>query len=244
LRRAAGWAAGLAILVGGVAWLASASGIAGIGALVSLASLDRLPIVGAGQTLQGAAYAEGGEILRVADTLVRLSGIEAPEPGQLCTRGGRSWRCGAAAESALGRLVNGRRVRCSVSGGDAAGRPLARCTVRGRDVGAQLVRNGHVFAESGLLPRYAGEERAARADKTGLWSGEAERPAEWRAKVWDEAKRQSPDGCPIKGDVTRSVRVYVMPWSPDYARVRVQTARGDRWFCSEQEALAAGFKGR
>jgi hypothetical protein len=34
----------------------------------------------------------------------------------------------------------------------------------------------------------------------------------------------------------------VLPWSPDYDRGRIQKTRGERWFCSEREAEAAGFK--
>jgi endonuclease YncB( thermonuclease family) len=240
VRRIAGWAAGLAIVAGGAAWLASSSGIAGRG---MLAGLDRLPLVG-GQTLKGPAYAEGGDRLRVADRPVRLAGIEAPEAAQQCGKAGKSWRCGAAAEAALARLVNGRRVVCSLSGSDDAGRALGSCTVGAKDVAAELVRQGHVFAEGGLWLRYASEEREAKAAKAGLWSGDAERPAEWRAKIWDEAKGRSPEGCPIKGQVTGSSRYYVLPWSADYERARVREARGERWFCSEQEAVAAGFKTR
>jgi hypothetical protein len=40
------------------------------------------------------------------------------------------------------------------------------------------------------------------------------------------------------GDAKR----YVMPWQQDYARARVRTQKGERWFCSEQEAKAAGWK--
>jgi hypothetical protein len=110
-------------------------------------------------------------------------------------------------------------------------------------VGAELVRQGHVFADGSILARYAAQEREARAAKAGVWAtGDTERPAAYRAKIWEEAKRRAPDGCPIKGQVTGTSRVYVLPWAPDYERVRVQKARGERWFCSEQEALSAGFK--
>ena len=76
----------------------------------------------------------------------------------------------------------------------------------------------------------------------GLWNGEAERPGTYRARTWEEAKRAAPDGCPIKGQVAGGARVYVLPWSPEYGRVRVSRARGDRWFCSEKEAIAAGWR--
>jgi endonuclease YncB( thermonuclease family) len=243
LRRVGAWAAGTAVIVGGAAWLISTTGIAG---WTRLASLDGLSLIGGGRTLKGTAYAEGGDRLRVADTLVRLSGIEAPEPGQQCGTGGKAWRCGAAAEQALARLVNGRRITCSLSGSDDAGRPLGQCTTGTRDVAAELVRHGHVFAEGSMFARYAGEEREARSARAGVWSGsgDVERPADWRARIWEDAKGKSPEGCPIKGQVTGASRFYMLPWSPGYVSARVQKASGERWFCSEQEAVAAGFRAR
>src|SRR5690606_30976852 len=99
----------------------------------SLPSLGNLPLIGTSEPLKGSAYALTGDRLRIADTVVRLSGVEAPEPAQRCRRGGSAWSCGAAARAALGRLVNGLVASCALSGSDAAGLPLARCTVAGRD---------------------------------------------------------------------------------------------------------------
>jgi endonuclease YncB( thermonuclease family) len=223
-------------LIGAGAWYAGGSGL---GSLASLAA--NLPLIG-GKSINGRAQATGADSLRVGGVAVRLAGIEAPESEQRCGGGGSRWRCGAVAETVLSRLVNGRRVNCSVSGSDEAGRALGHCSIGQKDVGAELVRLGYVFSDGGFLARYGGEEREARAAKAGLWSGNVERPADFRAKLWEEAKRRAPDGCPIKGQVSGASRVYVLPWSPDYERVRVQKARGERWFCSEQEAVAAGFK--
>ena len=225
----------IVVLAGGTTWYASG------GTLGGFASLANLPFIG-GKALNGRAYATGADSLRVGTVTVKLSGIEAPESEQRCGAGANRWRCSAVAETALSRLVNGRRVSCAVSGSDAAGRALGQCSVGEKDLGAELVRQGYVFADGGFLARYASQEREARAAKAGLWSGEAERPAAYRAKLWEEAKRRAPEGCPIKGQVSGASRVYVLPWSPDYDRVRVQKARGERWFCSEQEAVAAGFK--
>ena len=235
--RTAGIAAAIAIVAGGVAWFAS-------GARTNLAGIaGQLPLVGGAKPLQGRAEALSGDLVRVAGTTVRLAGIEAPERQQICGAGGRRYPCGAAAQAALGRLVNGRALSCTLSGTDAAGRPLASCTRGTMDINGELVRQGHVFAASGLFASYAGLEREARAAKAGIWAGgEAERPSDFRAKVWEEAKRRAPDGCPIKGLVTGRERVYVLPWAPDYERGRIQKARGERWFCSEQEAVGAGWK--
>jgi endonuclease YncB( thermonuclease family) len=200
-------------------------------------------LVGGAKPLQGRAEAVGGDVVRVAGTTVRLAGIEAPERQQTCGGSGRRYRCGAAAEAGLGRLVNGRTLTCTLSGSDSAGRSLATCVRGNLDINGELVRQGLVFAGGGMFAGYSGLERQARDAKTGIWaSGDSERPSEYRAKVWDEAKRRAPDGCPIKGVVSGGERVYVLPWSPDYDRGRVQKARGERWFCSEREAEAAGFK--
>jgi endonuclease YncB( thermonuclease family) len=238
--------AGAAVLAGGAAWIASGGGPRIVASIPSIpgvvaSAVGSLPLIG-GKELKGRAYASGADTLRVGSTLVRLAGIEAHEAEQRCGRGGNRWRCSGVAETVLARLVNSRPVSCALSGSDAAGRPLGRCTVGDTDVGAELVRQGYVFAESGILARYAGEEREARDAKAGLWGGDVERPAEFRAKLWEEAKRRAPDGCPIKGQVTASARIYVLPWSADYERARVQSTRGERWFCSEPEALSAGFK--
>jgi endonuclease YncB( thermonuclease family) len=230
-------AVAIAALLGGLAWIAAGSrtDLAGTG--------SQLPLIGGAKPLQGRAEALSGDRVRVAGTTVRLAGIEAPERQQTCGTGSRRQRCGAAARAALARLVSGRSLSCTLSGIDAAGRPLASCTRGKLDINGELVRQGHVFAEGGLFASYTGLEREARAAKAGIWAGgEAERPSEYRAKVWEEAKRRAPDGCPIKGLVTGGARVYVLPWSPDYERGRIQKARGERWFCSEQEAVAAGWK--
>ncbi len=231
-------AAGTVGLAVTLAWVATSDGRA---PLTDLAG--QLPFVGGTKPLQGRARALAGDLVRIAGTTVRLSGIEAPERRQACGAGSRRYPCGAAARAALGRLVDGRRVSCTLSGADAAGRPLATCMRGTLDINAELVRQGHAFAESGLFASYSDLEREARAAKAGIWAGgEAERPAEFRAKVWEEAKRRAPDGCPIKGRITGGARVYVLPWSPDYERGRIEKARGERWFCSEQEAVAAGWK--
>jgi endonuclease YncB( thermonuclease family) len=208
-------------------------------AVTGLASLSGL----SGKIVKGRVVAVTGDTVRVGGTTVRLAGIEAPERDQHCTRpGNRRWRCGEAATDALSRSVRGATVRCDIGGSDSTGRALGTCYAHGKDIAARLVREGHVFSSGGWLASYGSLERQARARKTGLWQGEAERPAEYRAKVWEAAKRAAPGGCPIKGQVSPGGKTYVLPWSPDYQRIHVRTARGERWFCSEQDAVAAGWK--
>ena len=194
--------------------------------------------------VEGRAQAITGDVLRVNATVVKLNGIEAPEQDQLC--GGqnkeRRWRCGAAAQTALQEALRGKTVRCETAGKSEHGETLGTCTIDGKDVAADLTARGHVFAESGLFSAYGRHEQDARNAKLGIWRGTSERPSEYRARLWETAKKTAPDGCPIKGHVSAGERVYVVPWSPTYGRVKVQADRGGRWFCSEQEAQAAGWK--
>lgn len=218
----------------GSIYLANASGLAGLFA----------------QAIEGRAAAITGDALRIGDTEIRLAGIEAPDLDQLCSRpGNRRWRCGVDARAALARSVRGTEVSCTLSGTDASGRKLGTCVARGEDIAEVLVRHGHVFAETGMFSKYASHEEEARAEKAGLWRGEAERPPEYRAKVaeqmaraWEKAAQTAPGGCPIKGRIASGRKLYALPGTVDYPRIRIRPRRGERWFCSEEEALAAGWK--
>jgi endonuclease YncB( thermonuclease family) len=191
--------------------------------------------------LEGRAVAIAGDMLRVGGKEILLDGVEAPEVGQSCERKGSAWRCGIAAKDALAGLVRGRRIACEIVGEADSGLKTARCSAAGSDLAEKLVRGGKVFATGGFMGRYSGAESDAADEKLGLWSGEPERPEDWRAKRWDEARRAAPDGCPIKGRIRSGARTYVLPWSPSYDSIELSPAKGERWFCSESEAQGAGW---
>lgn len=49
--------------------------------------------------------------------------------------------------------------------------------------------------------------------------------------------------CNIKGNVnTRGERIYHMPGQRYYDRTSIQASHGERWFCTEAEARAAGWR--
>lgn len=53
----------------------------------------------------------------------------------------------------------------------------------------------------------------------------------------------APGDCTIKGNISRhGAKNYHLPGSEHYADTRIDTARGERWFCSEAEAQAAGWR--
>lgn len=195
------------------------------------------------QTLTGRARTISGDTLSIAGRRIRLSSIEAPELAQVCrTSSGRAWRCGIAARSRLSRLLRRGSATCKVTKTDQPRLFDGSCTVRGVDVAKQQVRRGYAFAASGLISStYGGEEQKAREARRGIWRGKVDRPDQFRTSRWKRAKSRAPDGCPIKGRIVRGGKIYVLPWSPDYRRVRIRTRRGERWFCSEKDAIAAGW---
>lgn len=196
------------------------------------------------KVVEGRATAVNGDTLRVNGQLVKLTGIEAPEVEQRCGANQRiAWRCGVAAQSGLRDLVRNKPVRCEAGAADASGRLQATCTVADRDLAAELAGKGLVFAEEGVFSRYASREREAREAKRGVWrTSSPERPKAYRDRRWEVARKAAPEGCPIKGHIVSGDRVYVLPWSAQYERVRVRERSGGRWFCSEAEARAAGWR--
>ena len=199
-----------------------------------------------GATTTGTARVIDGDTIVVGDVKVRLEGIDAPELGQTCGGGWlASWPCGQEAASHLSRLVRDRVVHCDSLGTDAYGRMLGSCTTEGLDLNADMVRNGLAWAFVKYSTRFSVLEADARARRVGIWSGEAKPAWVWRAERWAAAvseRSDAPAGCVIKGNVTRNGHIYHMPWSSWYQKTRVEPARGERWFCSEAEALAAGWR--
>lgn len=51
-----------------------------------------------------------------------------------------------------------------------------------------------------------------------------------------------PPGCVVKGDIENDgTRYFYLPNDEGYARVNVNVARGDRWFCTQADAQGAGW---
>jgi len=193
--------------------------------------------------IAGPAEVVDGDTLTIGGERIRLEGIDAPETAQFCQHpDGTSWPCGRAASKVLARLIGDHEVSCESRGNDKYGRLLAICYVGGADINAAMVRAGYAWAFTRYSDTYVGEEREARQSLAGIWRGKADPPWEFRHRGWNVAETSAPKGCAIKGNVSRSGRVYHMPWSPWYDRVTIDESRGEKWFCDETEALAAGWR--
>ena len=202
--------------------------------------------------LSGWARVIDGDTIEVDGARVRLHGVDAPETGQSCLAGGTHWACGQRATRELAKYIDARLVKCEQRDRDRYGRVVAVCRHAGRDVNAWLVAQGWALAYRRYSGAYVDEEAAAKSGRRGVWRGEFVAPWDWRrgerlATRAREAPRSAGDsrgGCNIKGNISHNSgrRIYHMPGDRDYARTRITPSRGERWFCSEAEARAAGWR--
>lgn len=196
-----------------------------------------------GAQLTGEAHVVDGDTIQIGSIRIRLEGIDAPEFSQTCGRRWLGqWACGTAATAALEGLVRGKQTSCNPTGTDKYGRTLAICFVDGHDVNAEMVRTGYAWAFVKYTSRYVKEEAEARAIKAGIWQGPATPAWYYRQQQWNTAEQEAPKGCAIKGNNGRTGLVYHMPWSPWYGKVKMDGSGTKRWFCSEAEAIAAGYR--
>lgn len=181
------------------------------------------------------------DTIDVGNTRVRLFGIDAPEMGQPCAQDGRQWDCGAWARDAVSARFEGRYARCRQLDTDQYGRAVAQCVVEGQDMGQAIVRSGLAWAYRRYSDTYDLDEKSAAVAERGLWAVEVQRPSDYRAAR--TANAPAPDqSCAIKGNISNNGRIYHMPGNENYARTRIDTSRGERWFCSAAEARAAGWR--
>ena len=146
------------------------------------------------------------------------------------------------ARAGLRKIVRRKTVTCTPSGqGETVTFSHVRYRRNQRRRGGTRAKRQRVRDEL-FFNSLSSEEDEARNAKAGIWQGEVARPQEWREHAWADAKRDAPDGCPIKELVRASSKQYELPWFADYGRAKVRTERGERWFCSEDEAKAAGFQ--
>ena len=192
-----------------------------------------------GRVLSGRARVVDGDSLALAGERIRLHGIDAPESAQTCRASGARWRCGERATRGLRERIGGRTVTCEERDVDRYGRIVAVCRAGGEDLNAWMVERGFALAYRRYSRAYVGEEAAARSARRG----ERLAGTETRGVQGSGSTSGGAGNCRIKGNVSRSgERIYHVPGAQHYERTRISPAKGERWFCSEAQARAAGWR--
>lgn len=182
-----------------------------------------------------------GDTIDVGAVRVRLYGIDAPEIGQPCNRPGQAIDCGRWVKQRTSAMYMGRWANCERLTTDSYGRAVARCKVAGQDIAARLVAQGMARAYRRYSMDYVVAETAASDAGLGIWRGFMQAPSVYRSERRMPARTNS-ESCTIKGNVSSLGKIYHIAGQRDYARTRISTQKGERWFCTETEALAAGWR--
>lgn len=166
---------------------------------------------------------------------IRVIGIDTPERDE----------CGyQAATSAMQSLVQSRDVllEADPSQGDADSydRLLRHVfTADGTNVAEAIIAKGlgreYTYSSAYTYrDRHLSAEAVARDAGLGVW-GDACGP--------DVATLVDDGACVIKGNInSKGVRIYHVPGQQHYDETIISPDKGERWFCSEDEARDAGWR--
>ncbi len=183
-----------------------------------------------------------GDTLVVDGQLVQLAGIDAPELGQRCFNEGKSWRCGLEAALALRKLIAFGEVVCQADESQPQ-TALANCSVADKDVATALLQQGYAIALPEAPSPLQAAQNSARKGKFGIWRGDFVAPASWRDGVRLPGEKRDPQYCVIKGTINeKDQRVFYVPSDEGYDTIVIDPSRGERMFCSDDQAILRGWR--
>ena len=103
------------------------------------------------------------------------------------------------------------------------------------------MRGGWALAFVKYSDRYAADQAEAEKAKVGPWAGSFMKPWDWRLAEATATLETRP--CPIKGNINgNGERIYHLPFQHFDRRVKIDESRGQRWFCTEQDARETGWR--
>jgi len=193
-----------------------------------------------GDTIKLDSSVTRGDVVNLQLVTIRLLGIDAPEAAQQCELNGLKSFCGIEAGEALKRKIGKNKIRCEGHRRDVYGRLLAICFLGAENINAWLIAQGWAVRFMDAGQQYKHEEQVARSQRKGIWSGDFETPADYRKR--QKLIHRKP-ACYIKGNISRNGKMlYHLPGTEWYDATRINPARGERFFCTEDEARAAGWR--
>ncbi len=182
---------------------------------------------------------------------VRYIGIDTPET----VDPRKPVQCfGVEASKKNKELVEGKMVRLEkdITDRDKYNRLLRYIYVGDTFINLELVKQG--FAYSYSYPpdiKYQDQivkvQEEAREAKRGLWGACSADPrvnSSATPSIAPVSAAQGSNGtCVIKGNISAlGEKIYHLPGCGSYAKTQIDESRGEKWFCNEAEAQAAGWR--
>ena len=118
----------------------------------------------------------------------------------------------------------------------------------GQNFALKMIRDGYGHAltrypfEPDMMEAYRIAEREAKEQKRGFWASDGTSSTGEKPAVETETGGP-PGGCRIKGNInSRGERIYHLPGMRFYEATKIDESKGERWLCTEEEALNAGWR--
>lgn len=193
-----------------------------------------------GQVYKVTRVIDGDTIEIEGSQKVRYIGIDTPET----VHPEKAVECfGREATTENKKLVEGKEVRMEkdVSETDKYGRLLRYVYVDDLFANDYLVRQGFAYASTyppdvKYQEKLRQAEQEAKENKRGLWHPEA-------CQVTPVPASSQNGDCLIKGNISSSSeKIYHLPGQRYYEKTIIDETADEHWFCTEQEALAAGWR--
>jgi len=182
---------------------------------------------------------------------VRLIGINAPEKGECYFDESKE----ALIQITESEIIN---IEKDISGLDKYNRLLRYIVAINDDpeedniqVNYYMIRNGFAFYQSSSPDNryrdlFITAQRQAKEDNLGLWKDcdYEEQVSEEAAALREQSTKPTDPDCIIKGNISDAGygKTYLLPGCDNYNRTIIDTRKGEAYFCTEQEALDAGFR--
>ena len=207
--------------------------------------------VNTGKTYLVTRVIDGDTIEIEGGTRVRYIGIDTPERGECF---------GEESTKANSSMVLNKKVKLEteVQQQDRYNRQLAYVYIDNVFVNEELVKLG--FAKVATFPpnvkytdKFIEAQRQAREQNRGLWAenvcSETSSTSTQQTNLFDTNNEQvlpaqtTNDGCAVKGNISTSgEKIYHAPGQNFYEKTKIEESKGERWFCTEEDAINAGWR--
>ncbi len=182
---------------------------------------------------------------------VRLIGINAPEKGECYFD---------ESKQALIKITESQTINIEkdISGLDKYNRLLRYIIAISDDpdednipINYYMIRNGFAFYQSSppdnrYRDLFITAQRQAQTDNLGLWKDcdYEDQVSEQAAALREQSTEPTDSECIIKGNISDAGygKTYLLPGCDNYDRTIIDTRKGESYFCTEQQALDAGFR--
>lgn len=170
--------------------------------------------------------ADGDTFQLASGKRIRLMGVDAPEFD----------RCGGKeARDRLSSLILNRIVSLKEEASEAYGRTLALIYVNNILVNKVMLEEGWGrtdYRKNSQRDILTAAFHLAQAKQLGIFSS-----------LCREKSPSSPSSCLIKGNIDKNTyqKFYHFPGCRQYDQIVIEKDIGERYFCTEEEASAAGF---